>query len=342
MSVAKRAVYACAERFGVNSVLRRISQSRLLVLCYHGVVHDRPPENRYLYRNAVSQTCFEEQLATLARHFSPICADQLVAALDNGGTLPRASVLVTFDDGFKNNLDCAAPILRKFGIPAVFHVATGYIGTQRVLWPLEVDLLILRWPVSRAVPMPSGLPDAPMPERAGRTAIAQQVRNACKSLPDDVRREYLDRLRCGCPDATAREHRELLEFMGWDDVRELHRAGFDIGSHSIEHPILSRLDPDTLRRELVESKSRIESELQASCRFLAYPNGGASDYNDGVKQATTAAGYRVAFSLAECRARPQSLSAVDVPRICIDTECSAPVFRARVSGFYEILNRFRG
>ncbi|MGE3274930.1 MAG: polysaccharide deacetylase family protein [Vicinamibacterales bacterium] len=341
-TAAKRALYACLDRSGANAVLRTVSRSRVLVLCYHGVVHDRPRDASYLYRNAISEASFDAQMASLSRLCTPISAGQLLAAVEQGQRLPRSPALVTFDDGFRNNVQHAVPILKRHAIPAVFHVATGYIGTNRILWPLEVDLRLLQWPTGRPAPCPTQGPDLFLPERSERQASAQSIREACKRLPDDARVDYLRRLRERGDDGDVRQFGDLLRFMDWDDVRRLHREGFDIGSHTVEHPILSRLDGDAVARELRQSKRKIEAQIQAPCRTIAYPNGGVADYDHTVIEATRAAGYRAAFSLAERRARPGAIAPWAVPRICVPAECPPATFRARISGAYEVLNWLRG
>ena len=91
----------------------------------------------------------------------------------------------------------------------------------------------------------------------------------------------------------ASEGREL-ETMDWDDLRGWAERGVAIGSHTVSHPHLPELDEDDLRRELVESKERLEAELGRPCLDLAYPYG---HEDTRVQAAAAAAGYRLAYSL---------------------------------------------
>ena len=68
-------------------------------------------------------------------------------------------------------------------------------------------------------------------------------------------------------------------------------AGVEFGSHTVNHPILSTLDGETLERELVDSKQHIESRLGTSCDTFAYPNGGIGDFGAREERALRAAGY---------------------------------------------------
>jgi peptidoglycan/xylan/chitin deacetylase (PgdA/CDA1 family) len=118
------------------------------------------------------------------------------------------------------------------------------------------------------------------------------------------------------------EHADQLATMGWAELRELIQQGIEIGSHTLTHPHLTALDQEGLERELRESRERLEDELSAPCRFLAYPFG---DEDERVRAAARASGYAAAFAL------PGTQTATDlysVPRVGIWRE-DGP-FRVRV------------
>jgi peptidoglycan/xylan/chitin deacetylase (PgdA/CDA1 family) len=81
------------------------------VLCYHGIVGEDRPDERFLYRNTISCRQFAVQLEFLRRHFHPISLADLIDCLQRRVLLHPRSVLVTFDDGYRNNLTNAAPLL---------------------------------------------------------------------------------------------------------------------------------------------------------------------------------------------------------------------------------------
>jgi peptidoglycan/xylan/chitin deacetylase (PgdA/CDA1 family) len=335
-----RRTYALSRYLGINQVLRYSNRRKLLVLCYHGVVAEDHAESDYLYRNTVSLREFREQLRVLNRCFRPISADDLIDHLDGRRQLPAAPVLVTFDDGYRNNLTLAADELERQGVPAVFHVTTGYVGTQRILWPQELNERILQWP-HETLPMPQSRPDLPLPQSlAARIAATAQVRSLCKALPDSERRAYCERLRQEELLASVQARGELFEFLSWDEVRTLQSRSFEIGSHTVEHPILTRLTETELARELQHSKAAIERELQTQCRFIAFPNGGRGDFSPAVIEQVRRAGYRVGFSLMHginrTLSEPLAIDRVNVPGLD-----PTSVFHARISGLFTIINRLR-
>lgn len=90
------------------------------------------------------------------------------------------------------------------------------------------------------------------------------------------------------------EHGAELVPVTWDDLRLLHQAGWEIGSHTRTHPLLTSVDSSVFHSELQGSRARIEEALGVDCRSLAYPYG---QYDDRVVAAAAAAGYVAACAL---------------------------------------------
>lgn len=335
----KRSLLGGAHLLGINRVLRSASRKRLLVLCYHGVISESRPDDELRYSTTVSIKEFRAQLRILRRQFAPVAVDDVLAWLQGRAELPRSPVLLTFDDGFRNNLTYAAPELVRHSVPALVNVATQYIGTSELLWPQELVERILRWSGDK-LPSTKG-PDIVLPTgELARRGVAAQVRRACKVLPDPQRRRYLDRLR---EQPFGRSHAwddDLYAFLSWEEVRKLDAMGIEIGSHTATHPILSRLDGPGVERELTASKTAIERALAKPCRAIAYPNGTEVDYNQGVLESAARAGYELGFTLKRSLNRA-SAWALALDRVDIAGHAPLDVFRARVSGLFSLLERHR-
>jgi len=107
---------------------------------------------------------------------------------------------------------------------------------------------------------------------------------------------------------------EEMATMTWDELRKCSDRGVEIGSHTLTHAHLSTLSDIELQRELVESRFRLEAELQRPCRFLAYPYG---EHNERVRLAARQAGYEAAFSLwatDQNRFDPYAIRRIDLYR----------------------------
>ncbi|MGL6194523.1 MAG: polysaccharide deacetylase family protein [Thermoguttaceae bacterium] len=267
---------------------------RLVVLCYHSIVSENSPLNQRT-NIAVTTTIFEQQLALLKKEWFPISLADLKEALLNGKTLPNHSVLITFDDGFRNNLTLAAPLLKKYEIPAVVFLTTGLIGTDQLLWTQEVA------------------------ERQRRSHAQIIPTSELKRLPNSERLAYLENLRQNSTLEISEDwQRELYTFLNWDEVRQIRNFGVDIGAHTVSHPILTSLSQEELHQELIKSKQKIESEIDAECFTIAYPNGGQDDINDTVLNECKNCGFQLGFNLYNCRNLPQSeINPLSINRICV-------------------------
>lgn len=132
---------------------------------------------------------------------------------------------------------------------------------------------------------------------------------------------------------------EARAFLDWDGVRELARRGFDIGSHTVEHPILSRVDTDRLGVELRESKAVIEREIRKRCTSIAYPNGSPRDVSEDVFRETWAAGYECAFTTTPTWYRRDM--GRRIPRIPFPGHTDLATFKLYASGLHTELTDAR-
>src|ERR1051326_2045987 len=119
-------------------VSRRFTHEALILL-YHRVVE--LSSDPYLL--GVRPQRFAEHLEILRKHGRPMQLHQLAQALRDGN-LPRRALVVTFDDGYADNLYTAKPLLERFEVPATIFVTTGYIGRDREFWWDELERLLLQ------------------------------------------------------------------------------------------------------------------------------------------------------------------------------------------------------
>lgn len=128
-------------------------------------------------------------------------------------------------------------------------------------------------------------------------------------------------------------HRDELHCLSWDELRGLMEHGWEIGAHSMTHPLLTRVDDATLAEELRGSKLRCEEMLGVPCRTMAYPTG---DFDERVERAAGAAGYEAAAALPKRFTGPRPLA---YPRVSIQRRDSDLAFRVKVSPLVRSLRR---
>jgi peptidoglycan/xylan/chitin deacetylase (PgdA/CDA1 family) len=333
MSFAKKIAQSAA----LNRLVSQFYSDRLTVLCYHGVIPGELPPGHPQRVNSVSAAAFREQLEFVCRWFQPVSVSAVRDWCVHEKPLPKRPLLVTFDDGYRNNLTCAAPILKKFGVPAVIFVSTGYINTQRLFWYDELVRRLSLWALPQ-IPMPGSEDSKIWPSTAKeRSALAREVVNTCKRILDEDRLHYLDRIRehTGAWAADPAES-GVVHPLSWEEVRELVKQGFAIGSHTVEHPILSRLSPSALDEELCGSKACIERETGQPCFSIAYPNGTLADISPAVLARTEAAGYEVGFTMAEQLHRASG-NRYRIARVSVPGHAPMGALRTRASGLHTLL-----
>ena len=117
----------------------RSSDSKAVILMYHRVIEGCSDP----WGIGVSPEKFAQQLEVLRRHTQVIRLQELVDAVD-AGAISQTSVVVTFDDGYADNLVNAKPLLERYGIPATIFLTTGYLNGKREFWWDELDRLLLQ------------------------------------------------------------------------------------------------------------------------------------------------------------------------------------------------------
>jgi peptidoglycan/xylan/chitin deacetylase (PgdA/CDA1 family) len=301
-----------------------------LVLLYHRVA-ELETDPQWL---AVPPDVFDEQLDLLKRSFVVLTLGDLVKRLGEGA-LPKRSVVITFDDGYSDNLYEAKPVLERHGLPASVFVASGFVGGREEFFWDELDRLLLQpgeLPSEFAAPPPEdGVAVAspmacdigaeePWRWSLGDAAVysAERAREHAKwnvlSKDTPTARHAAYRALCaGMAGATPEVRRRWLarvrEALGAtegarkshrvvsvEELRGLAAGGFvEIGAHTVTHARLSSLPVSAQRREMVESKGALEGLVGRAVTTFSYPFGNHVDYT-----AQTVAAAREAGFVAAC------------------------------------------
>jgi peptidoglycan/xylan/chitin deacetylase (PgdA/CDA1 family) len=260
--------------------------NRLVIFMWHNV------EGTWCYPSppGMGVRSFEYQLRRLRQLTTVVPLQDALEALATGRPLPHRAVAVTFDDGYRDNLELAAPLLERLAIPATFFLVPGLLsGNVRPWWET------LGWAFTRAKPAVLHWDGRVLPTR-GRQAQRsfRWLSERLKLLDLATREQRVDELLSLLePDGRADEGRLFLD---WDGARQLVRRGFAVGSHSMRHAILSREAPEQQARDLISSRRQLEAELDIPVDLLAYPNGTRADYDEHTIHAAAQAGHTHALA----------------------------------------------
>ena len=275
----------------------------LLVLIYHRVLPCADP----LLPDEPDAVAFAAQMDLIRQNFNILPLREAVARLARH-ELPARAVCITFDDGYANNCELALPILAQRGIPATVFVAPGFLSGGRMFNDTVIEAL-------RHAPEDFDLSDMglghyTLQDSQARVKAVSSILPVLKYLPAA---ERLARASDIAERAGSTLPSDLM--MSEEQVRRLHRNGIEIGAHTVNHPILARLDDDTARREIAESKARLESITGSAVTSFAYPNGGpGADYTRRDVALAREAGFDLAVSTA-WGAATASRDAFQIPRI---------------------------
>jgi peptidoglycan/xylan/chitin deacetylase (PgdA/CDA1 family) len=271
----------------VSSVARWAASEGVRIYTYHGVAERL--KDPLLERNVVPLPLFRAQIRFLSR-FGFMSLGELAEQGISGLGARRPVSVITFDDGYVNNLQ-AAEILDHYRAPWTVFIPTGSVGRRRTIWPVELSLLLLH---GHAREIELFDRSWPLTTREERVKARRIIRLEMKATPADVRRAKMHWLRQQFPAGETErllEEFPSLELMSWEQIEQLDRAKVEIGSHGVDHEIHhENQGPEVLRHELVDSKATLEARLKRPCRTFAFPNGNT---NSTSAEEVQRAGYRL-------------------------------------------------
>lgn len=236
--------------------------ARLSTLIFHRVLAEPDP----IFPDEMHAQRFDEVCGWLKSWFNVLPLDTAVRQLSNG-SLPERACCITFDDGYADNLQIAAPILQKHALSATFFIATGFLDGGR-MWN-DTVIESIRYCTSPLLVLDSlGLGRFPLVTISDRRAAIDSLLGQIKYLLVEERRELTERI---AQQAGVEPPQDLM--LGVDGVRALRQGGMQIGAHTVSHPILARLSASQARDEMLASQLYLQDVLGERVGLFAYPNG---------------------------------------------------------------------
>lgn len=267
-------------------VFRLLSANRLTILIFHRVLSTPDP----LFPDEPDATRFDQIIGWVKSWFTVLPLDVAVTLLKSG-KLPSRAVAITFDDGYADNYTTALPILKRHGVSATFFIATDFLDGGR-MWN---DSVIESIRLSDNPDIDVGhlqLGRLPTNTVSTKSQTIQKIIGRLKYLPQAERLEHSERF--------VRASRTPIPsdlMMTSEQVRQLHRAGMQIGAHTASHPILAKVASKVAYDEIKRSKEILQSLLNQPVTLFAYPNGQpGTDYLDDHPLLVKELGFSAAVS----------------------------------------------
>ncbi len=351
LSLRERATYAVRASIAwalfhsglLGLMLRTMLRRKAVVLMYHRVLS--PEQTRETASQpglVVEQATFERHMAVLKRYFDVLTLDAFAGHLARRTPFDRPSCLITFDDGWLDNLQNALPVMRRHELPAVIFLPVHFIGGRRLFTREALTHLLVRAvevsqrdagrrEVFRGLLTPLGLAsvlelddERPL-DRVLRAVRAYRYANGpeFEALVAAMCRE----LGVGESDLSP-----LDRFIDWSQVSQMATQGVTFGGHGADHRVLTQVPPEVVRFEVATSKTVLDQRLTEPVRSFAYPGGG---WNAEIARIVKAAGYEVAFTIdaghVSCADDPLALRRMTMHD---GMTRSTPMFLARLAGVF--------
>jgi peptidoglycan/xylan/chitin deacetylase (PgdA/CDA1 family) len=332
--------------------LAGLGSDRVLILLYHRVATMSPDP----WSLAVTPEHFAEHLDILRRFSTPLSLRELARARANGGTVGRGGVVVTFDDGYADNLLSARPLLERYDVPATVFVSSGMSEISREFWWDELERVLLQ---------PGTLPAVLELEIRGRrrswslqdethysesAAWSHRAWKARNPPPSRRHRIFLEVWRELLPLSQIEQYQALDQLARWarlrldvrpdrrtvspEEVRALASGGLvEVGAHTVTHPRLSRISVAAQQNEISGSRKDLEEILDTPVTSFAYPYGGYEDYTRDSVRIAREAGFTSACA-AVGGAVTRFSDRYQLPRLYMsdmDGEAFARLLRVKIS-----------
>ncbi len=274
---------------------------------------------------------FAWQMAYIARHHPCWLPDD---QLDKKPV--AAPVVITVDDGYADFATLAAPVLRHHGLPATVFLTTGFVSGHTWFWWDRLTWLLDNCPAGAQEwhtgdRQFSGVTDSP----AGRWSLWHEIADHLSTIDDDRKETALvgiaGQAGVNIPAAAPKEFAALT----WQQVRQLMNDGIEFGAHTVNHPVLSRVNAQRAEFEIRESGLQLAAETGRTPRWFCYPQGGPGDFQPETAEQVRRSGYRgcyVAFPEPHHDDDPMTLPRYSAPTNRLDFQwlmCGAEYLFAR-------------
>ncbi len=253
---------------GLDRVASALTGGRGSILMFHNV---RPSDGRAYAPNQpleITPEFLETTLSLLkGLDYDIVPVGEIADRLAGEGEQRFAAL--TFDDGYRDNIEFAAPILQRYNAPYAIYVTTGFADRTARLWWLELEAAI------------GALDQIEMNVLGHRFSGPARTLNekhqtylaAYAFLREQEEQAMLDQIAALLD--LAGESPKFTELcMTWDEIRTAANDPLcTIGAHTLTHARLAKHDEEFVRRELLESRERIEREIGSPVLHLAFPFG---------------------------------------------------------------------
>jgi peptidoglycan/xylan/chitin deacetylase (PgdA/CDA1 family) len=319
---------------GILALVERISgHNGVIILAYHRI----NDEWKNYFNLNVPPDAFARHLSWLKSHYTVIPLSELLTSGMRRDDRP--AVIITFDDGYKDNYTHAFPLLKQFNMPATIFLTVNPILNREPIWYDDIKQIILRARKRDLDLTAFGRGSFPLTsDTEKKQAIHTIVKQLKHSATFDDIQEFIQGIRLQLESQTQDWDGDAM--LTWSEITEMQQHNISFQSHTLNHPILTQIPIEQVTLELLQSKTILESHLGQPVEFIAYPNGEEMDYNDVIIQRLEDLNYHGACTLEPGKNNP--LDQFRLQRYGIDNDhvcgiLTRHLFAAELAGIFDIL-----
>lgn len=235
------------------------------------------------FRSYLSRRNLDASLRVISRYYAFISIDEAIERLEGKLPLDKHYCVITFDDGQRNNVTHAMPVLRRYHAPAVLYVVPKQAEIQEPFWFDRLDFAIQQaFPSLKELTVFDKTFSLKQFEQSDLKPLFLKIKAALFSSnhPYEQTLQELDRIIDELERVSGKSLLEIYpndpwsKVMDWEEIRQASQeSDITIGSHTQDHSLLGLIDEDEVLNQLVKSKQEIERHTQKPCVHFCYPNG---------------------------------------------------------------------
>jgi len=280
---------------GLLKASNELTPHKLSIMLYHGFREGKNRGESALDSKFLPISEFEQHLKVYLKYGTPISLSRLLSK----ERLPVNPIVVTLDDGYANNYDLGFPVLKQYDFPATVFLTTGFIDRRLFLWTDWLEFIAANASTTDiTIELNKEVVSFNLGDPQVRDHAVERLKSILKKMPINEITSFL----CELQEMSKVRYDweripETLQPLTWKQIREMKESGLiSFGGHTVSHAILSKCTREEQQFEIVESKTRIEKELNEECFMLAYPNGKESDFTEETIRLAEKADYRMAVT----------------------------------------------
>ncbi len=280
MNTLKRFVFALLYWSGIWLLFRYLNRRKIAILMYHGIT-----DKQIINWTQVPAHEFKRQMKYIRRRCNPIALEKAVKISGNNFDDHNYSIVVTFDDGFKNNYTRAYPIMKTYDIPSIVFLTTSFVDKDQryggILWTDYISSVLQSTGRNHLDLTDFGLGRIDLSDSLKRYHAKGRICFELKKLDYEEKNRIIEEIGRRLESGVSEYDYSIFQSLDWDDVDRLSEDDLmEFGAHTVNHEILPELPHDVMEREILDSKRIIENHIGKPVTAFAYPNG---SFNGEVK-----------------------------------------------------------